>query len=282
MPAGDRCGGAGRARRRGAPGRRTPSRLRGRMRAASGWRSGGGWKSASGRAPVGRRAWMAWPDGSAARPAPAGSDRAAIPATWAIDPEDEQDQDQRAADDGDPRARRGRRRRTPRRARTDEARRGPRPGSSVDGRVRVRSPRLRAASAACSSATIWASSSGRAGLLLVGQASAGAGDRGGGAPGCGPADVGRPLERSALSGSGACCRGRRLAMVCDGSPPCVVGAAGRHRRVGRRAADGQRIASAESPTRARLLRLRAAPSEDPRIDLNALVTPYIGAARRRA
>ena len=36
--------------------RRTPSRLRGRIRAASGWRSGGGWKRASGRAPVGRRA----------------------------------------------------------------------------------------------------------------------------------------------------------------------------------------------------------------------------------
>ena len=46
-------GGAARARRRGAPVRRTRRGVRGRIRAASGWRSGGGWKSASGRAPPG-------------------------------------------------------------------------------------------------------------------------------------------------------------------------------------------------------------------------------------
>ena len=71
------------------------SRFRGRIRAASGCRSGGGWKRASGRAPVVRRA-----DGMRAMVAPALERRQ--PREVRDDPEREQDQDERAADDRDP------------------------------------------------------------------------------------------------------------------------------------------------------------------------------------
>ena len=139
------------------------------MRAASGCRSGGGWKSASGRAPVGRRVdgIGRWYRARRGPPASASAQNGPMPVACDDGPAADEGDDQAAADDHDAAhvahdvavLLGG--------ARGDRAAAGDRFVRGSPGPVAVAC--AISVSAAFSSATIWASSVGGAGLLLGGQ-----------------------------------------------------------------------------------------------------------------